>query len=466
MVRMGTTKYGSTVDWHEMTEQGDYTVINVPQFSSTFYTNLLKLLIDSKIIVNTPTPEETAAGIAVPLARDVRDIQDDSAIRPTTDTEYWDQVLGIYKDKLVHVNFKDLSALDLKKMSEQKNIDTSDLNITPANEREVRQRLISKLEKYYHSDDAPYVMSQSQPVQVEGLYDVNSDQVDALDKEAVIGILQYEFKRSLDSSREGHEKTKEEYRVFTELEEDTKKPEVYKFDPETSSIYLPRHGFKNGTKIRFEVSGGELPAGLLEGQDYYIVNRRYNSFQVASMLNGEIVIGSTTTPRDLHVSGMLDVTGDIRASTATFYTLHVSSIVGNSPITVLSPMIFNDPVVLTKGNVIFSTTVAYNNTDIIPSSYTYQLVTGAVPGGVLLISTPEIANGTYIGQIVKLEGAPGSTNAHSLNIQDNRANAGANVWLANKLSMIINEGDVIQFHWNGSMWVEDFRSMNYVSPGP
>lgn len=171
--------------------------------------------------------------------------------------------------------------------------------------------------------------------------------------------------------------------------------------------------------------------------------------------------------------GTLSVSG-IVASTGTFDTIYVSTIIGKSPITFKSPVVFSSgTVTFPDGSelsqyykVTFSSYVIPNEesgTFVIPSSYTYQTITTDLPGGVTLTSVPSIANGTYIGQVIRLEGLPDSMNGHSISLSDDRDTAGTNMWLAGKTSIALDEGNVIQFHWTGSKWLEDYRSINYYT---
>ena len=55
------------------------------------------------------------------------------------------------------------------------------------------------------------------------------------------------------------------------------------------TITEPTHGLADGTPVRFENSGGELPTGIAENQVYFVINTMTNTFQISTVPGGGAV---------------------------------------------------------------------------------------------------------------------------------------------------------------------------------
>lgn len=84
--------------------------------------------------------------------------------------------------------------------------------------------------------------------------------------------------------------TGETVQVFAVLEKDATSIEV--LADKSKGVFLsPEHGLTNGTKGRF--SGDELPDGIMEDIDYFVVASTDNSFKVSLTAGGDPVTFTT-----------------------------------------------------------------------------------------------------------------------------------------------------------------------------
>lgn len=63
-------------------------------------------------------------------------------------------------------------------------------------------------------------------------------------------------------------------------------PKTFTAATATDVLTATAHGMANGQKVRLSNAGGALPAGLLAGTDYYVVNAAANTFQVSTGVGG------------------------------------------------------------------------------------------------------------------------------------------------------------------------------------
>lgn len=69
-----------------------------------------------------------------------------------------------------------------------------------------------------------------------------------------------------------------------------------------SQIYCIGHQFINNRRVRFSSGiGASLPGGMVTGQDYYVVNKTTNYFQVSSSLNGSPITFTNTGSNDANL---------------------------------------------------------------------------------------------------------------------------------------------------------------------
>jgi len=61
------------------------------------------------------------------------------------------------------------------------------------------------------------------------------------------------------------------------------------FDSDTDTVILTSHGFQDGEAVKFSETTGELPAELVAGTTYYVVNKTANTFQIAETVGGSAI---------------------------------------------------------------------------------------------------------------------------------------------------------------------------------
>lgn len=108
--------------------------------------------------------------------------------------------------------------------------------------------------------------------------------------------------------------------------------------------------------------------------------------------------------------------------------------------------------------------VAYKNTitgktytavtDTISSSF--EKTAATCTSALVLTSTPTITAGLFIGQEVEIYG---TSDTNTLTLQDDGTLAGSNVLLKSGTSVTLANGDMVKFFWNGTSWVEKYRSL-------